>query len=229
MEATATHAGGEELLDQAGLPPAAVERALADLERVSRWMIGGAAVRRLVLAAVEGERRPWCLDLGAGGGHFARDLTAEAARRGRSVRVLGVDRKLSHLVAGRRLGSPQVPVVGDAWALPFADGAVACSFSHLFFHHFDAAGNRRVLVEMRRVARRGVVVVDLRRSLLVRLLVRPFLRLLRLSPVAYHDGVVSVRRSYELEEVRAVTVGLPVRELRGRFPCRWSLRVDGGG
>jgi SAM-dependent methyltransferase len=216
----------QELLDQSGVPPADVERALRDLATVSRWMLAGAGLRRMVLGAVAGAPNAWCLDLGAGGGHFAAELERAAGRRGSTLRVLGVDRKLAHLVAGRRLGSPQRAVVADASALPLRAAAVACAFSHLFFHHFDDAGNRVVLAEMRRVARVAVV-VDLRRSALARALVRPFLRLLRLSPIAYHDGVLSVRRSYGLAAVRAVTAGLPVRELRRRFPLRWSLVVEG--
>lgn len=215
------------------MPPAEAERALRDLDRVYRWLRFGAPLRRAVLDALargtgEGGGKPWVVDVGAGGGHVADDLVAAARRHGHPLTVVGVDAKLSHLLAGRRMGSPQRPVVADARALPFAGGALACALSHLFFHHLDEDANRVVIEEMRRVAHR-VVVVDLRRSRVSRLLVRPCLRLLSLSPTAYHDGVASVRGSYRLEEVAAVVEGLPVRELRGRFPFRWSLVVAGSG
>lgn len=219
-----------ERLDQPGVPPAEAERALRDLDRVYRWLLFGAPLRRSVLQVVAqagaGGPRSLAVDVGAGGGHVADDLVAAARRHGRRLTVVGVDAKLSHLLAGRRMGSPQLPVVADAQALPFAAGALTCALSHLFFHHLDDAGNRAVLEEMRRVARQ-VVVVDLRRSRVSRLLVRPCLRLLALSPTAYHDGVASVRGSYRLEEVAAVVEGLPVRELRARFPFRWSLVIEG--
>ena len=220
-----------ERLDQPGVPPAEAERALRDLDRVYRWLLFGAPLRRAVLDVLarsggSGGGRSWAVDVGAGGGHVADDLVAAARRRGRHLTVAGVDAKLSHLLAGRRMGSPQLPVVADAQALPFAGGAVTCALSHLFFHHLDDAANRVVLEEMRRVARH-VVVVDLRRSRVSRLLVRPCLRLLALSPTAYHDGVASVHGSYRLEEVAAVVEGLPVRELRARFPFRWSLLIAG--
>jgi ubiquinone/menaquinone biosynthesis C-methylase UbiE len=220
-----------ERLDQPGVPPAEAERALRDLDRVYRWLLFGAPLRRAVLDALarsagSGGGRIWAVDIGAGGGHVADDLVAAARRRGRRLSVIGVDAKLSHLLAGRRMESPQLPVVADAQALPFAGGAVTCALSHLFFHHLDDAANRAVLEEMCRVARH-VVVVDLRRSRLSRLLVRPCLRLLALSPTAYHDGVASVHGSYRLEEVAAVVEGLPVRELRARFPFRWSLVIAG--
>ena len=217
-----------ERLDR-GVPPAEAEAALRDLERVYRLLLaGGRDLRREVLATVADLSRPWVLDLGAGGGHVAADLQRDTDARQASLRVIGVDAKLSHLLAGRRFGSPQLPLVADAMALPLREGAVACAFSHLFFHHFDAADNRRVLAAMRRVAR-AVVVVDLRRSAVLRWLVRPGLRLLRLGEVAYEDGVISVERSYRLREVAAVVAGMPGATLRGRFPFRWSLVLRGAG
>jgi SAM-dependent methyltransferase len=210
------------------VPPAEAAAALRDLERVYRLFLGGGRdLRRLVVRETQTAGSGWCLDVGAGGGHVAADLTGDGALRGLVLRVIGVDAKLSHLLAGRRFGSPQLPLVADAEALPIRDGAVGCAFSHLFFHHFDAAGNRRVLAEMRRVAR-AVVVVDLRRSRLVRWFVRPALRLLDLGEVAYEDGVVSAERSSSLEEVAAVVAGFPVVELRRRFPFRWALVLRGG-
>jgi SAM-dependent methyltransferase len=218
-----------ERLDQ-GVPPEEAATALRDLERVYRLLLaGGRELRRLVLDAQarSGGAKPWCLDVGCGGGHVGADLVRDARRRGRTLKVVGVDAKLSHLLAGRRSGSPQLPVVALAEALPLRDGALACAFSHLFFHHFDEAGNRRVLGEMRRVAA-TVVVVDLQPSRIARWLVRPGLRLLRLGAVAYHDGVTSVVRSYSLDAVAATVAGMPVVEMRKSFPFRWVLVLAGG-
>ena len=215
-----------EKLDR-GVPPAEAERALRDLERVYRlFLAGGRDLRRLVLRELARADSLWCLDLGAGGGHVGADLVRDAARLGRAVKVIGVDAKLSHLLAGRRFGSPQLPLVADAEALPLRDGAIGCAFSHLFFHHFDPAGNRRVLREMCRVAK-SAVVVDLARSALLRRLVRPGLRLLALGEIAYDDGVVSVERSYAFGDLAAVLDRFPVAELRRRFPFRWALVLRG--
>jgi SAM-dependent methyltransferase len=217
-----------ERLDR-GVSPAEAERALRDLERVyRRFLAAGRDLRRLVLRELANAEssssasNQWCLDLGAGGGHVGADLLRDAAREGRSVKVIGVDAKLSHLLAGRRFGSPQLPLVADAAALPLRDSSVGCAFSHLFFHHFDEVENRRVLGEMWRAAK-SVVVVDLRRSRLLRWLVRPGLRLLGLGEVAYDDGITSVERSYAFADVSGVVAGLPVEELRPSFPFRWAL------
>jgi len=218
-----------ELLDRPGLTPAETERALAGLARVNRLLLGhrpvaAAALPRLAAGPAEQQR---LVDLGTGSGDGAVRLARAAARRGVRLIVVGVDRKLGHLVAGRRWGLRQLRVVADAAALPLRDAACDWSLSSLFFHHFDAAANLRVLAEMRRVARRAAIVVDLRPGRLPYWLARLLIPLLGACPVTRHDGPASVARAWPLEAVRRLTADLPVAELRRRFPFRWSLVVEG--
>ncbi len=209
-------------------------RALTDLDRVTRLLLGsGALVRCLVprLAAAGSRERPAAvLDLGTGTGRSARLLARAARRRGARLRLVGVDRRLAHLVIGRALGYLQLRVVASAEALPFRDGAFEWTFSTLLFHHFGGRENLAVLAEMRRAARRGVAVVDLRRSRLAVLLARMLFPLLGVGRVARHDGYLSIAQSWTTDEVARLVAGLPVEELRRRFPFRWSLvlRAPGG-
>jgi SAM-dependent methyltransferase len=218
-----------ELLDRPSLPFEDRRRALADLARVNRWLLGNLPVLRALvprLAAVGG--RQLLLDLGTGSGETAALVAREAGRRGAQVRVVGLDRQLSHLAIGRRRAPGQGRVVGEADALPFRDGAFDWALSTLFFHHFEPAANRRILAEMRRVARRAAAVVDLRRSWATTLLARLLLPLLGLARTARHDGLVSVSRAAALAAVAELVEGQPVEELRRRFPCRFSLVLSAG-
>lgn len=208
-------------MDRADLPLAAVERALHDIGRVHR-AIGIGALRRALLPRL-GPGRHRVLDLGTGSGEVPALLARRAARRAIDLEVVGVDRKLSHLAAGRRLGFAQRRVVADAVALPFRDGSFAWSLSTLFFHHFGAEENRRVLAEMRRVSRRGAVVADLRRSPLATWISRGVLALLRPGPVASHDGRLSIEQAWSLAEVRELVPLQEVEELARRWPFRFSL------
>lgn len=213
-----------ELLDEGNLTYEQTLRALADLRRSNRLLFGYRALIRSLLPRLgSGPEPSRLLDVGTGSGDTAAALVRAAARRGKRVEITGVDLKPGHLLLGRRRYPEQHRVSAAADALPFADGAFDWAFSTLFFHHFDAQLNRRILAEMRRVSRRGVVVVDLHRSPWLRLLIRPGLRLLGTGPVAYHDGLVSAAQSWTIPEVAELVRGLPVRELRRRFPFRFSL------
>ena len=219
-----------ELMDDPALGLAETERALADLDRITRWTGGLLPIRRaLARRLAAGPRRQRLLDLGTGSGLVPATLAATARRAGVRLLTVGCDRKLSHLLYGRRRGHRQVRVVARADRLPFAGGAFDWSLSTLLLHHFDRAENHLVLAEMRRVARAGAVVVDLRRSRLARLLFRPLAALLRMGPVARYDGLVSLEQAWTAAEVERFAAGLPVSELRRRFPFRFSLVVEAAG
>ncbi len=216
-----------EKLDEPSLPFEEAERSLSDLGRINRLLLGALPLKRTLLPRLGRWAKPRrVLDLGTGGGEVAADLARAAARRGAPLKVVGMDLKLRHLVIGRQAGSDQLRVVADATALPFRDGVFEWSFSTLFFHHFEADANYRVLSEMRRVSRAGAAVVDLRPSRLALRLLFVLFRLIGASEVTRHDGKVSFEQSWSLADVARLTAGLPVRELRRRFPFRWSLVVD---
>ena len=213
-----------ELMDQSSLSAADTERALLDLQRVNRWAFGiGPAVRTLRSLIARAPRRQRLLDLGTGTGQVPSAVARSVRRRGILLQVVGTDRKLNHLLVGRRQGFAQLRVVADADQLPFRDGSVDWTMSNLLFHHFGPADNRRILSEMWRVARRGAVVVDLRSSRTSSLLVGLLLRVLRVDYVARYDGRVSVEEAWGLQEVREFAGEQQTVELRRRFPFRFSL------
>ena len=215
-----------ELMDDPDLGLADTERALADLDRITFWAGGLVPIRRTLSPRLAGgPGRQSLLDLGTGSGLVPAMLAGAAQRSGVELVSVGCDRKLSHLLYGRRRGRRQLRVVARAEELPFADATFDWSLSTLLLHHFDGAGNRRVLAEMRRVARSGAVVVDLRQSRLAKLLFRPLTRLLRMGRVARYDGLVSLTQAWTEADVRRLAAGLPVLELRRRFPFRLSLVV----
>jgi SAM-dependent methyltransferase len=217
-----------ELMDDPSLPLGQAERALDDLGRVHRWVGNAALWRQLVPVLLRGGRCQRLIDVGTGNGGLAAEARSRAEHLGVSLSTIGVDRKLGHLVLGRRRHPELLAVVADARALPFADGAVDVTASSYFQHHFDRPDGGRVLAEMRRVARRAVVVADIRRSTVGGVLGRVVMGLLRLGPVASYDGRVSLDQSWTEEEVRSTVPAHAIVELRRRWPFRWSLELRPG-
>jgi len=214
-----------ELLDGGDLSPREVDTALDDLVRSHRRLFGYAAVKRALTPHFPTSTEPVkIIDLGSGPGDVGDQLTRHLERRGVTARVICVDRQLAHLLAGKRMGYAQLRVVADAEALPFRDGAFDWGLSHLVLHHFDPESNTRILAGLLRVAER-VAAIDLLRSPLAVSLVPLALRFLRVGPVAFADGVVSIRQSYTLQEVRDFTRSFMRLELRRRFPLRFSLII----
>ncbi len=211
-------------MDSPTLGLAETEKALADLERINRWTLGLMAARRSLREhLVVGGRRQTLLDIGTGSGQVSAVLARDSLRRGVALRVIGLDYKLCHLVIGRRSGHQQLRVVASAEQLPFRTGAVDWAISNLFFHHFDKSKNSTILAEMRRACRRAALIVDLRQSVMARLLARFLLPLLGAGRVAFHDGKLSADQAWPLERIQELADAQETSVLRKRFPLRFSL------
>ncbi len=115
-----------------------------------------------------GPERISVLDVGTGSADIPAALLRWAKRRGRDVR--GRARRKSEGAPVRARGGPRESSPpareGRATALPFAASSFDCVLSSLTFHHFDEATAASAFAEMHRVARRGVIVNDLRRGYL---------------------------------------------------------------
>ena len=91
----------------------------------------------------------------------------------------------------------------DGGALPFGDGAFDVVICTLALHHFEPAGARALLRELRRVARIVPVVCDLRRSALAFAATWLWSRTSR-NRLTRHDAPLSVRRAYTPAEALAL-------------------------
>lgn len=128
-----------------------------------------------------------------------------------------------------------VPVCADARALPFGTRSVDVVCCSQVLHHFSNGDAMRVLRELDRVARRRVIVADLRRSWVAVAALWSVSFPLRFHPVSRHDGVVSILRGFTRAELRALVreaVGVEPRvtyRVGFRVTASWTPRETTGG
>ena len=217
---------GVEYLDVPGVDPRLVRRSLADVA-LANTLFGGTRAVLLEVEAVLPELTSGAtlLDVGSGVGDIAARAREIARRKGIELSLVTIDMAETLAIASRaRTGNA---VRGNATALPFADRSVDVVMCSQTLHHFDDAAAKSVLRELDRVARRRVIVSDLRRSWLAAagLWIASFP--LGFHPVSRHDGVVSIMRGYAGDELRRlVTASIgrspDVRRRRGwRVTASW--------
>ena len=212
------------------LPAADLAASLADSERLNvrfgghRLTVDAVAQR---LARVPRDRRAVVLDVGGGRGDLARHLVAWARAARRPLRVIVLERDAATAALAREhcAGEPEIVVIqGDATALPLDEGSIDVAVSVLTLHHLHRDAVATALAEMRGVARAAVVVNDLLRTRLAWWQVWLATRVFARHPVSRHDGPLSVRRAYDVEELRGLAekAGLDPFTIR-RVP--WLARV----
>ena len=215
-----------ELLDRGHLAADEIRANLNDLWRINRCLGGVSGNLRLLDGLVRrtGKRRVRVLDVGAGDGRLAARLRRELRRREIDADFFVLDRRWTHLQVGCPAAVGLRPAVGDALALPFAEGSFDLVTCNLLLHHFSGERALAVLRSLASVARDAVLVNDIERHWL------PYV-LLRLAPwfgrhrVSRLDGMASVRQAYTGPELEGLALrsGCSDFEVHRTGPFRLGL------
>jgi len=229
---------GTELLDDRRADPVAVGHELRDIARLN-GLFGGrrAVVRELErffergTGDAERERgEPWTLlDIGTGLGDIPRAAARAARRYGIALRLIGIEvnRAAARLAQGYDRTFPLAAILADGGTPPLAPGSVDIVLVSQVLHHLTRAAAVRWLTACNALARRAVVIADLRRSRLAMAGVWAACLALGMDRVTRHDAVLSLRRGYtrpEISEMLAEAgVKAVVRYRRGsRIVASWS-------
>jgi SAM-dependent methyltransferase len=190
-----------EFLDDPAADIAAIAKSGGEIAACNK-LFGGTTALLAELVPLWPALRPRAtmFDVGCGVGDLPAAAKRSAAAFGVDLTVMALDRRdvlASH--ASTRVDSA---IVGDAFALPLRDASVDLVTACQFLHHFSETDIGGLAREMHRVARHRVIVSDLRRNWVAAgglwLVSWP----LRFHPITRHDGVVSVLKGFEPEELR---------------------------
>jgi 2-polyprenyl-3-methyl-5-hydroxy-6-metoxy-1,4-benzoquinol methylase len=219
------------MMDRPDLDLSLHAQALRSLARTNAWGSTRRAIWRAViqLAIDRSLKQLRVLDIASGAGDLAIWLARTATRHDVRLEVEGCD--ISQVAVdyakdhARDVNCANVrffrcDVCSDA-PLESYD-VVMCS---LFLHHLAEEQAVTLLAKMARIARLGVLVDDLDRTLFGYVLAWGGARLLTRSPVVHVDGPLSVRAAFSESELRslAVQAGLKGATITRHWPQRFLL------
>jgi hypothetical protein len=222
---------GTELLDDPHADPLAVGSELRDIARLNGLFGGTRAVVRALepffrAATGEGGRgkgATWTLlDVGTGLGDIPLAAAAAAWRHGITLRLVGVELNRAAAAAAQRSGGAGrlALILADGGALPLRPRSVDVVIVSQVLHHLPPDVAVRWIASFSALARRAVVLADLRRSRLAMAGVWLVSYPLGFGAVTRHDAVTSLRRGYtrgELNELLAAAGAPPVARYRPGF------------
>ena len=223
---------GKELLDKPDADPAVVAESLRNIARANRWFGGASAVRyglSRTLGRVPAGSTLTMLDLGTGLGDLPRAAMRWGARR--RVRVVPVGLELNRSAAALARSSGLATAVGCAGAPPIGDKGVDIVLVSQVAHHLTPASILQLIRTCDRLARKAVVLAELRRHPLAPPSFWCGARLLGFDRVTVADGITSLRRGFtrgELERllVSAGIAGRVAQRPGFRLVATWNPRGD---
>jgi SAM-dependent methyltransferase len=214
-----------EILDGPVSTPELAE-ILRDLARFNGVMQGHLPVLRWLDRAVKDypkDRPLTLLDIGCGYGDLLRAIRIWAQKRGRAMRLIGVDLS-PHVIDVARAVTPAKDDIDyhAADIFTFAPPApIDFIVTSLVTHHLPDDLIVRFLRWMETMSARGWMIYDLQRSIVPFYFIALAGAVLRLHPVVTYDGRVSVARSLTRGEWEARLVDANI--LREVVDLRWFM------
>jgi ubiquinone/menaquinone biosynthesis C-methylase UbiE len=220
-----------ERIDTGDYTPEEFERFLRDIRFINRFVGDDLALKKTLLREIEKENLQnfSVLDVGAGSGEILRTIAEFARRTKREANLFGLDLNeisAKSILAESKKFSEIKPVRADALTLPFADNAFDYAICSLFTHHFTDENVIKILLELDRVARRGIFVIDLHRHRAAYILYKIFCVVFRISRLVREDGSLSILRSFKPVELKALAEKAKLENVavKRHFPFRLVLR-----
>ncbi len=207
-----------ELLDHA--PPEIARENLADLVRINSRFGGHSTIRQLISNALDAAGESSLLDVGAASGDTARLISGLYP----GARVTNLDQSPVNLQS-----ASHPKLIADAFHLPFGPRSFDYVLSSLFLHHFEDEQVVRLLADMYRVSRRGILITDLERHILPYIFLPLSRPLFKWGDITVHDGIRSVRAAFTAAELGrlATHAGIPKPIVKSHRPAfRLTLRAE---
>ncbi len=205
FERFATRSNELERLDTGEYTPEEYSKWLEEAKLINRWL-GDVKALKLAIdddALLLDASCISILDIGAGSGELLKAANEWFATR----RTFLVGAEMNHAaaaaIADRNSEFGVVSILSDGTRLPFGDGSFDVVMCSLLLHHLTDQQAESLIFEMRRVAKRRFIIIDLHRDPLPYYLYRIFARLF-LQKLTVEDGLLSIRRSFRADELRAL-------------------------
>ncbi len=215
-----------EMMDDFSIQDERIDLALRELRRINYFLGGNNGSKRSIskLISDNSDKRISLLDAGSG----ASDVLDDLKKKYRSVQVISLDRN-KRVCTFIKKNSNLKPIVvcADAFNLPFKEKSVDIIHSSLFLHHFDSPSLLKLLAGFNAVAKRGIIINDLRRSLRAFLGIKMLTALFSKSVLVKNDAPISVRKGFSKSELKNLLIktNLQKYEIHKKWAFRWLVTV----
>jgi ubiquinone/menaquinone biosynthesis C-methylase UbiE len=222
-----------ELIDTGDYTPAEYAECLCELGRINRFAGDYWALKKSLFADIKRDRvREFSmLDLGAGSGELLRMSADFATKNNYHAKFTGLELNpgAASAILAESTGHEQISAVrGDALQTPFADGSFDYVMCSLFTHHLSDENIIELLIEMRRVARRGIYVIDLHRHPMAYFLYTTVGKVFLHGRLVRQDGALSILRSFVKDDLLRLARQAHLKNISvvRRFPFRLVLKAS---
>ncbi len=218
-----------EIMDDFEMEGELLQKTLDRLAWINKWLGGNQVTLNglnKLLKNIPIEQEITIVDLGCGHGDMLRLIAKLARKKGRKVRLIGIDANDFTIEYARKLSKeyPEISYIKDM--IP-SDAFSALEYdivlSTLFFHHFTDKEIISCLKEVTSKAGIGVVINDLHRNEWAVFLFK-LLTIFIPNPMIRQDGITSIKRGFKKSDITTYINQLGL--VNSKISWKWAFRYQ---
>jgi len=219
-----------EKMDQPGVSPDETRQALHELEVINK-LLGGYHVVLDALNQLEWPEHPvTIMDMGCGGGDMLRAIAEWAAKKKRTVNLVGVDWNpvmTEYAIMKSKMFSNIRFITVSVFDEELLKEKADITMNSLFCHHFDNSELLQLIRRMHQIASKAVIINDLHRHWFAYYSIMIITRLFSKTYLVKYDGPLSVARSLTGKEWKQILSSATTGNysLRWMWAWRWQIII----
>jgi 2-polyprenyl-3-methyl-5-hydroxy-6-metoxy-1,4-benzoquinol methylase len=207
-----------------------LEDSLTDIRIINRYLGDLRAVFKHLSPLIGDNTAFTLLDVATGSADIPVAISEWSRKKGVSADITAVDINPQTIEIARKHASshPEIKLqVADGLALPFPDRSFDIVMCSKTAHHLKNEEVVRLVTEMLRVAKRGYLLMDLRRSWIAYFLICLLTRLFTRNRLTRNDGPLSVLKSFTADELAAIATSAGATSFSVSREPFWLLVLAG--
>ena len=208
-------------MDDFSIQDERIDKALSELKIINKYL-GGISTTKSALSYFIHSKKDELkiLDIGSG----SSDNLLSARNKYSYLQIISIDKNLRAL---SNSNNQTKKINSDAFELPFKNNRCDIVHSALFLHHFTEEQIQILLKEFLRIARKGIIINDLQRSVFALLGIKILTVLFSKSEMVKNDGPLSVKRGFTKSELLNLLSGAGVKNfvIKWKWAFRWMVVI----
>ena len=218
----------KELMDDFSIIDQRIDEALHELKLINKYLGGFntsyTGLKNFLKSSNDSAIN--ILDIGSG----ASDVLESIRRKNKNLKIFSLDKnkRVCEILKNQNNGKTvSEPIYGDVLHLPLKNKSMDIIHSSLFLHHFNEEQIKNIISSSLIIAKKGIIINDLRRSLIAIIGIKFLIRLFSKSSLFKNDAPLSVKKGFIKSELVELLNALQIKNyiIKRKWAFRWLVII----
>lgn len=213
----------KEIMDDFSIHDARIEDALKELKIINKFLGGNSTTKSGLKKLLQKDKNSELSILDVGGG--SSDIFFSINNK-KNYKVFNVDINKGINKYVKKNSRKIITVCADFLNSPFKEKSYDIVHTSLFLHHFHEEEIKIILIKMKNLAKKGIIINDLQRSVFALTGIKILTQLFSKSKMVKNDAPLSVEKGFTKSELKKILNDLNLDfEIKWKWAFRWLIVI----